>query len=163
LSQSRRAGRDLRRRPVAAASDATRRGRLDGRIGFQLRMAQDASFRAFARDTGVRDLRPGRFAAMTVIHNNPGITQTTLSRAIARDKSTVTPLIQDLERRGLVARVRSRIDRRCIALRLTASGEDMLLVLEAHAASHDRRLDRIVGPAKPALIRLLKSITDGLA
>ena len=32
---------------------------------------------------------------MMVIHNNPGISQVALGRAIARDKSTVTPLIQD--------------------------------------------------------------------
>lgn len=135
---------------------------LDGRLGFNLRLAQDASFRAFASRSGISDLRPGRFAAMLVIHNNPGITPIALSRAIVRDKSTVTPLIQDLERRGLVRRTRSTVDRRSVQLTLTQDGQAMLKDLLAHAEAHDRRLDRIVGSAKPELIELLRKIADAL-
>ena len=141
----------------------TRIGPLDNFIGFHLRLAQDASFRAFARHSGVKDLRPGRFAAMMVIHNNPGITQSALSRTIARDKSSVTPLIQELERRGLVKRVPSATDRRSVALTLTRSGETMLRKLLVHAAEHDRKLDAIVGTRKPEFIRLLKRIADLLS
>ena len=147
----------------AAGADGIRLGLLGDYVGFYLRMAQDASFRAFARHTGVRDLKPGRFAAMTVIANNPGITQADLGRAIARDKSSVTPLIQELETRGLVARQRSPRDRRSIALSLTAAGEETLRQLTAHAVAHDRKLDAIVGRYKPDFISLLKKIADDLA
>lgn len=151
--------------PAAGTDDAggIRLGVLGDYIGFHLRMAQDASFRAFARHAGMRDLKPGRFAAMTVISNNPGITQADLGRAIARDKSSVTPLIQDLEKRGLVERQRSPTDRRSIALSLTATGEETLSRLTAHAAEHDRALDAIVGPKKPEFMNLLKKIADDLA
>lgn len=132
-------------------------------IGFHLRMAQDASFRAFASHSGMRDLKPGRFAAMMVIHNNPGISQIELSRAIARDKSSVTPLIQDLERHGLVSRTQSKLDRRSVTLTLTRAGETALRRLLVHAVNHDRRLDAIVGEAKPELLRLLKKIEDALS
>jgi len=136
---------------------------LDGFVGFHLRLAQDASFRAFATRSGVRNLRPGRFAAMVVIHNNPGITPMALSRAIVRDKSTVTPLIQDLERQGLVRRVRSTVDRRSVRLSLTKDGEAMLDQLLAHARRHDDKLDLIVGAEKPKLILLLRKIADALS
>ena len=161
-----------RRKPGGAATpaagradgaDGIRLGSLGDYVGFHLRMAQDASFRAFARHTGVRDLKPGRFAAMTVIANNPGITQAGLGRAIARDKSSVTPLIQELEQRGLVERRRSASDRRSITLSLTASGEEALRRLTAHAVEHDRKLDAIVGRRKPEFIELLKKIADDLA
>ena len=99
-------------------------GLLGDFIGFHLRLAQDASFRAFAKHAGLRDLKPGRFAAMMVIHNNPGISQVALSRAIARDKSSVTPLIQDLERHDLVKRVQSKTDRRSVTLTLTPRRRD---------------------------------------
>ena len=137
-------------------------GLLGEFIGFHLRLAQDASFRAFAREAGLRDLKPGRFAAMMVIHNNPGISQVELSRAIARDKSSVTPLIQDLEKHDLVKRVQSKTDRRSVTLTLTCAGETMLRRLLVHAVDHDRKLDAIVGDAKPELIRLLKKIADAL-
>jgi DNA-binding MarR family transcriptional regulator len=144
-------------------ADGIRLGVLGDYIGFHLRMAQDASFRAFARHTGVPDLKPGRFAAMTVISSNPGITQAELGRAIARDKSSVTPLIQELESRGLVGRRRSSSDRRSISLSLTATGEETLRRLMAHAVEHDRKLDAIVGRQKPEFISLLKKIADDLA
>lgn len=136
---------------------------LDEFVGFHLRLAQDASFRAFATRSGVSNLRPGRFAAMVVIHNNPGITPMALSRAIVRDKSTVTPLIQDLERQGLVHRVRSTVDRRSVRLSLTKDGEAKLVQLLAHARKHDDKLDQIVGAQKPELILLLRKIADALS
>ncbi len=155
-------------RPVSppakdSGADGIRLGVLSDYVGFHLRMAQDASFRAFARHVGMRDLKPGRFAAMTVIFNNPGITQAALGRAIARDKSSVTPLIQELESRGLVERQRSATDRRSIALSLTTTGEETLGRLMAHAVEHDRKLDEIVGPHKVEFINLLKKIADDLA
>jgi DNA-binding MarR family transcriptional regulator len=147
--------------PQAFNGDA-RLGELSDFIGFHLRIAQDASFRAFAKHVGQRGLKPGRFAAMMLIHNNPGISQIAVSRAIARDKSTVTPLIQELQRGGLVDRRRSTTDGRSVTLTLTPRGETMILELLRRAREHDNRLDRIVGDAKPELIRVLKKIADGL-
>lgn len=140
-----------------------RLGVLDQFIGFHLRVAQDASFRDFAKHAGIRGLTTGRFAAMMVIHNNPGISQAELSRVIARDKSSVTPLIQELERGRLVKRVQSAADRRSVTLTLTRFGETMLRRLLVHAVAHDQRLDEIVGEAKPELLRLLKKISNALA
>lgn len=88
--------------PATPQDKTARLGELGSFVGFNLRIAQEASFRTFARESGQPQLRPGRFAAMMVIRQNPGISPVELSRLIARDKSSVTPLIQDLERRGLV-------------------------------------------------------------
>jgi DNA-binding MarR family transcriptional regulator len=140
-----------------------RLGVLGRFIGFHLLLAQNASFRAFARHTGRPHLKPGRFGAMMVIHNNPGITQVALGRAISRDKSTVTPLVQELHRRGLVRRRRTAADRRSIGLWLTRRGEATLADLLVHARAHDRRLHGIVGAAKPEFIALLRKIADALA
>jgi len=137
-------------------------GRLGNYVGFYLRIAQDASFRAFARSLGQTDIKPGRFAALMVVARNPGIGQSALGRAIARDKSTVTPLIQDLQRRGLIDRRPSRSDRRRIHLFLTPAGKSYLARLSRHARGHDRKLDAIVGARKAEFIDLLKKIAYGL-
>src|SRR5215468_8529991 len=139
-----------------------RLGLLGDWIGFHLRLAQDASFRAFAKHSGQPHLKPGRFAAMMVIHNNPGISQVALGRAISRDKSTVTPLVQELHRRGFVHRSPSSDDRRSMTLTLTRAGEAALADLRIHARAHDRRLDLIVGRHKATLLRLLRKIASGL-
>ena len=151
------------RRAAKLRDTEVRLGPLRAFVAFHLRLAQDASFRSFAKHTGRRNLKPGRFAAMMVIHNNPGISQVALGRAISRDKSTVTPLIQELDRQGLVRRRRSTSDRRSITLTLTRSGEATLADLLVHARAHDRRLDAIVGKRKAEFLELLRKIADALA
>jgi DNA-binding MarR family transcriptional regulator len=120
-------------------------GPLEDWIGFNLRMAQDASFQAFSRLSQEIGVRPGRFATLTLIGRNPGISQTALSRANSRDKSTLTPLIADLVRRGLIRRTRMRNDRRSYRLTLTETGERLLAQLTACAREHERRLDAAIG------------------
>jgi DNA-binding MarR family transcriptional regulator len=122
-------------------------------------MAQIASFAAFAREVGEVDLPPGRFALLTLIGRNPGISQTVLSRAAGRDKSTLTPALRDLKRRGLIGRQQLKSDRRSYHLSLTPAGEAMLQRLDECAARHERNLDRIVGPRDRArFLRILRKI-----
>ena len=138
-------------------------GPLAGWVGFHLRMAQIASFQAFAREVGEVDLPPGRFALLTLIGRNPGISQTVLSRAAGRDKSTLTPALRDLKRRGLIDRQRLESDRRSYHLTLTPAGQATLRRLTECAARHDRNLDRIVGPRdQPRLLRILRKIMSEL-
>lgn len=149
-------------RPEGEGDAAPRLGMLANAVAFHLRIAQDASFRSFARRSGQLDIRPGCFAAMEVIASNPGITASVLGRAIARDKSSVTPLIQYLLRRGLVKRTPSEADRRRMHLELTPSGREVLGALQQTARAHDADLDRVIGDAKPQLVAMLKKIADTL-
>lgn len=145
--------------PASADAERIDYGPLEQWIGFHLRMAQTASFQAFARETQDVDLRPGRFAILTLIGRNPGIGQTALSRANGRDKSTLTPALNDLVRRGLVNRTRVKSDRRSYQLSLTPAGEAMLQRLTECAERHEHNLDRIIGPRERAqLLQILRRI-----
>jgi DNA-binding MarR family transcriptional regulator len=142
-----------------AELDIVRLGPLADFIGFHLRMAQEVSFQAFARRVGEVELSPGRFALLMLIGENPGISQAALGRASGRDKSTLTPALDDLQRRGLVLRERLASDRRAYALSLTEAGTAMLATLTEHARAHDRELDRIVGGAEKArFLHILRRI-----
>jgi DNA-binding MarR family transcriptional regulator len=139
-------------------------GPLADWVGFHLRLAQAASFQAFSNETADVDLRPGRFAILTLIARNPGISQTALSRANGRDKSTLTPALNDLLRRGLINRARAKADRRSYHLTLTAAGETMLQRLTQCAMRHERNLDRIIGARDRALfLQILGRIRGELA
>lgn len=138
------------------------RGILENFIGFNLRQAQDAAFRSFIRHSRHKDFKAGRFATLMLLHYNPGLTQTDLCRELARDKSTVTPLVQELLRRGLIERRTSDTDRRSAALTLTAAGQAHLDDLLKDVYAHGDRLDAVVGRDKPQLLRLLKKIADEL-
>ena len=138
-------------------------GFLSDFVGFHLRLAQDASYRTFSRHRDKDLIKPGRFPALAIIHLNPGISQSALGRAIARDKSTVSPLIKDLQKNGFISRKPSAHDRRSVTLSLTKKGERTLDRLRTRADEHEAELDRLVGASKPRLMSLLAKIIEGMA
>ncbi len=132
-------------------------------IGFQLRMAQIASFQSYARHAQGIGLTPGRFAVLVLIERNPGISQTAISRAIGSDKSTLTPLLDDLVKRGLISRERTAADRRLYELKLTEAGRKAMRAMYQRAQRHERGLDDIVGPRDRAqFMKLLRKISAAL-
>jgi DNA-binding MarR family transcriptional regulator len=127
-----------------AVAESVDFGPLEHWVGFNLRMAQEAAFQAFSRRSKVIGEKPGRFAVLALIGRNPGISQTELSRAAGRDKSSLTPVVEDLVRRGLIGRKRMRQDRRVYRLNLTVAGRETLSLLMRCARQHERVLDRII-------------------
>ena len=80
-----------------------------------------------------------------LIGRNPGISQTALSRANGRDKSTLTPVLNDLVSAASSAAVGRKDDHRVYELSLTTAGRRLLAELTARAVHHERNLDRIIG------------------
>lgn len=149
--------------PRNQAGEAIDLGPFGDWIGFQLRMAQIVSFQAFARHAQGIGLSPGRFAALVLIDRNPGISQTALARAIGSDKSTLTPMLDDLVKRGLISRERTRADRRLYELKLTDAGRKAMRAMYERAQRHERELDDIVGPReRESFMKALRKILAAL-
>jgi DNA-binding MarR family transcriptional regulator len=126
-------------------------------------MAQEAAFEAFSDLSQEIGESPGRFATLTLIARNPGISQTELSLANGRDKSSLTPVVEDLVKRGLVERKRMDNDRRTYRLNLTPSGKKVLTMLTRCARRHERNLDRVIGERdRKRFIQILKKIAAEL-
>jgi len=145
-----------------AADGKTRLGMLEDYIGYHLRIAQAASFRAFSQRTGRSDVKAGWLTILMIIAENPGIAPVVLSRAAGRDKSTLTPMLRDLIKRNYLVKEARASDRRSYGLNLTPEGRERLAELVEHAAAHDRELDRIIGTMKPKLIKMLRKIATEL-
>jgi DNA-binding MarR family transcriptional regulator len=146
------------------AGEAIRFGPLANWVGFNLRMAQEATFQAFSRLSREIGEHPGRFAILTLIAENPGISQTTLSTGAGRDKSSMTPVLEDLVRRGLVQRHKTDNDRRAYRLSLAPAGARTLAKLNACAQQHEQNLDRIIGAGDRAkFMRVLRKISGRLS
>jgi DNA-binding MarR family transcriptional regulator len=153
------AGRARGRKNGHVIADPINFGPLDTWIGFNLRMAQEAAFQAFSRHSQDVGESPGRFATLTLIGRNPGISQTTLSLANGRDKSSLTPVIEDLVHRGLVERQRMEDDRRAYRLTLTSAGKRTLIQMTRCARRHERKLDNVIGARdRRQFIRILRQI-----
>jgi DNA-binding MarR family transcriptional regulator len=159
VSGSNGTGAKRRGRNGETVAESVKFGPLALWIGFNLRMAQEASFQAFSRRSQEIGENPGRFATLTLIARNPGISQTALSHANGRDKSSLTPVVEDLVRRGLIERKRMDSDRRAYRLNLTAQGKKTLTQLTRCARRHERNLDRIIGMRdRKRFLALLKKI-----
>ncbi|MDR3465067.1 MAG: MarR family transcriptional regulator [Xanthobacteraceae bacterium] len=131
-------------------------------IAYHLRLAQDASFQAIRQRAGKSDLKPGWYATLTILSDNPGLTPTELSLLCGRDRSTLSSTLKALSARGFIARRHTPGDQRSYSVRLTAAGEAMLKKLRVIARIHDARLDAIVGKDKPVLIAVLRRIAETL-
>lgn len=149
--------------PNPSAAEGVRLGRLEGAIGFHLRKAQEASFAAFSRRAHQQQLKAGKYAILQLLGENPGITQTTLSKAIGRDKSTLTSTLRQLQTAGLITRRRVQHDGRSAALHLTPKGRTQLRALRVHAVKHDAALDAIVGSERrESFLAILRAIETKL-
>ena len=137
-------------------------GPLDHWVGFNLRMAQESAFAAFSHLSREIGENPGRFAILTLIGENPGISQSALGDAAGRDKSSMTPVLEGLVRRGLVQRNRAASDKRSYRLSLTPSGEETRERMNACARRHEKNLDRILGRDRARFVRVLKRLAANL-
>lgn len=138
-------------------------GILEQLVGFHLRLADDRTFENFARGLGSDRLRPGCFTMLTLIVNNPGITQITLSRASGRDKSSVTKDLRYMEDAGLIRRVRLNEDRRSYASFVTQAGAELSERLTCEVKAHSMRLTSIIGEDRKALLlTILKDLINNL-
>lgn len=131
-------------------------------IGYHLRVAQEASFQAFAKAAGKADLKPGWYALLTALAETESMTPSELSRICGRDRSTLTSSLKSLANRGLIERRWNPDDQRSYSVRLTEEGRQMQARLYAIAEVHDRRLDEIAGEDKAMLLAVLGRITATL-
>ena len=157
----------VRKRAAAPAppdvGDDINLGFFENALGFHLRTAHEAAFRAFLKRVSGSNTPPWRFAILALIDANPGLTQVALARTTRRDPSSLTPALDDLCDRGLVTRIRQVHNRRSYALSLTPLGKKVMQQLKASAVAHERELDRLVGPEhRDVFIQILKRIADGL-
>ena len=139
------AGAHARAQRQRAPSTGIDYGPLAEWLGFHLRMAQIASFQAFAREVGEVDLPPGPLRAADADRPQPRHQPDRAQPRRRPRQVDADPALRDLKRRGLIARERLASDRRSYHLTLTPGGQAMLRRLTECAARHERNLDRIVG------------------
>jgi DNA-binding MarR family transcriptional regulator len=101
------------------------------------------------------------YGVLGVLEADGPISQQAIGRKLAIDRSTMVHLIDDLERRGLVARGRDRLDRRAYAVELTDAGRALLIeVLHPATAMVYRRLvDRLTNEDRAHLSRILERLS----
>lgn len=125
-------------------------------VGYGLRRAQLAVFQHFARamaeTMGADRVSPGEFGVLALIEANSGINQTSLATAVGADRSTMVPILDRLEKRGLIERRKVPGDRRAHALALGDVGRKRMAEFRATVRAHEARITAGMSADERALL-----------
>jgi DNA-binding MarR family transcriptional regulator len=94
----------------------------------------------FADRTRRIGLTPGDAGVLRLLGRTAGLSQRALADRLGAVPSRVVSLIDSLQERGLVERVRSTADRRNYELHLTARGQEVVRELRQIAEQHEAEL-----------------------
>jgi DNA-binding MarR family transcriptional regulator len=149
------------RSPVLKTLD---RGLLPSLLGYALRRTQSAVFDDFAATFAAAGeaATPGEFGLLVLVDRNTGLSQMTLARALGIDRSTLVPILDRLQQRGLLMRHRSPTDGRTHALALTPAGQKALARFSRLVRTHEKRIASRLSVAEiRTLIDLLAKVHAG--
>lgn len=109
------------------------------------------------------DITPPQFDALVVISLTDKLAIGDLSSRLGLAYSTTTDLVDRLERRGFVLRVRDEEDKRVVRVRMLPAGEELIdRLMTARRAYLARVLEQVGAPEQEALLRALTVLAKHL-
>jgi DNA-binding MarR family transcriptional regulator len=113
----------------------------------------------FAKRLEPLGFTPAHAGIFRIIAANPGLSQQELAAKLGMYASRLVAVIDDLEKRSLIERQPSNMDRRLYALHLTKSGKEQLSAIGAIAREHGRDLlDGLSDEERSTLTALLERV-----
>ena len=136
---------------------------LDDLAGYFVRMVQLRMFQLFHARFGVSGLSPGLYCVLAVVAANPGVRAGALSDTLLIKRSNMTKLVDALERRGLVRRAASHVDRRSVELSLTPAGHRLIAAIKPDILEHENfALSPLSIHERRVFMGLLGKLNDGI-
>ncbi|WP_235861832.1 MarR family winged helix-turn-helix transcriptional regulator [Vibrio palustris] len=109
----------------------------------------------------MQSLTKPQFAVMRAIADQPGIEQIQLMDASVSTKATLAEMLGRLEKRGLIYRQASELDKRRRYVFLTESGQQMLDEANPKADIVDKQfLDRLNADEQSTFVRLMQQMIE---
>lgn len=149
------------RRAASARAQELDEGALGGVLGYHISQAVVTTLGLFARHVGEpQDLRPVEFSLLLLLQANEQVTPKQLAQTLALSSPNLTILLDRLQERGVIERVRSDSDRRSQNVLLTAAGAELAQRCVALCATMEQDLDDCLTPGEHLLlIELLQKVT----
>lgn len=110
------------------------------RVGFLLSQLGSFAASRFAERLTEMDLHPSDIGILRMIAVDPGLSQRSLAELLGVGPSRVVALIDELEQKSLVARVRSMKDRRNYELHLTDAGRSVMARMREIGSAHEEEI-----------------------
>lgn len=128
------------------------------RPGYLIRRLHQIHVAIFLEECTAFGITPVQYAVMTALLNMPDADQISIAQEAGIDRTNVADVLARLEQRGLVARRRSKSDRRMRITSLTEEGEKIAREME-HASL--RAQAKLVAPLSPEKRdQLMKLMTE---
>jgi MarR family 2-MHQ and catechol resistance regulon transcriptional repressor len=104
-------------------------------------------------------LTQGQFAVLEALLHLGSLCQSELSHKLLRAGGNITMVVDNLEKRGWVRRVRGRDDRRFVAVHLTAGGKRLIQrIFPEHAAAISKEMSCLTVAEQETLRRLCRKL-----
>jgi DNA-binding MarR family transcriptional regulator len=127
--------------------------RMQQLLGYNLAVAGVSAFKRFDKHvTTVHGLRRVEFTVLVLIDSNPDVTAKKLGTALGIAAPNMTVMLDRLEKRELLRRVKSEADGRAQHVILTRKGKTLAAKAEAAADEAESDLLRHFTPAEKAML-----------
>ncbi|MEQ8296618.1 MAG: MarR family transcriptional regulator [Nitratireductor sp.] len=147
----------------ASVMEELDQGILPGLLGRQIRLTYLAAFRLVEERLAAFNITPQQFSLLTIVERNPGSRQSLLAKARGLDKSTLVPMIDRLERDGMVERRPMATDRRIRTIWITERGRAVLADAIPAVQDGDRAIgSNLSASEQQEFRRLLEKVRLGL-
>lgn len=138
-------------------------GDLERGLGYSLRRALMSATKDYERIMNPLEIRPAQYAALILVRNNPGFSQSAISQALGIQRANFVSLLDELEELGWVERRSSQKDRRSFALYLTKQGETLMKrAVLVHAEAEKAMAQRLGAHDSKLLLQLLHKFADAI-
>lgn len=132
-------------------------------IGYLTRYAHRAFVKALADELEPHGILSAQWSVLRILWDIEGLTQVELADRMRVEKASLTGVLEGMERRGLILRVRNEDDRRKINITLTAQGRRLKSQLLPHAVKINRKATRgMSGSETLELRRLLAKLIQNI-
>jgi DNA-binding MarR family transcriptional regulator len=110
-----------------AAADLARNWKLEGGIGFLLRLLEARYDLLYQNLTSQSDITPRQFGVLLALYQNGSMTPSALAERISCDRNTLSEMLKRMTARKLISKRNNSEDRRSIQVQITAKGDEALL------------------------------------
>lgn len=132
-------------------------------VGYLIARAQAPLRRRYFERIGEpQDLRPVEFTVLMLVWTNEDVTLKRLTQVLGVTAPNITVVLDRLEARGLVRRIRSQADRRSLIIRMQPAGERLAReVADLSRTMEDPALSMLEPAERRTLARLLQRVIAG--
>lgn len=140
---------------------AGRYKQLWSRPGYLIRRLHQIHVGLFADACGADGVTAVQFAILSVLQENDGLDQLTLSKAVGIDRTSGADVIKRLVRNDLVTREPSEDDARANVVRITQAGRTLIKKMQpAMAAAQDKLMSPLNVEEQAVFIDLLSRLIE---